>query len=441
VADLFGNLPARRKFLKSNSAEAARVQELVSRYSLAYPWVRFQLVTDGRPTLSTPGNGKPRETLLALYGAEAASAMLEVQGENPETGSTYPGLRVDGFVSPPNLHRGNRSYMTFFVNRRWVQSRMLAYCVEQAYHGLLPEKRYPLTAVNLTLPYEDVDVNSHPAKREVRFHQEGKVFSTVQRAVRAAVVSESPVPRLVSSSQWSATGSPATGHSSLATSFFAPSPVSSGQWPATGSSATDHSPLATDHQPRPAAPTLKVVGQVKFTYIVAEGPEGMFLVDQHAAHERVLFDRIVLRSASKTPETQPLLQPVTLELTPSQAELLNSNLENLASFGFQVEGFGGATYLLRSVPSAMTTHDPGQSLIDVLDTAAFEGVVRQQEDILAATIACHSAIRAGSPLAEAEMRGLLEQLELADNPHTCPHGRPTMLHISSYQVEREFGRR
>ena len=187
--DLFGNLPARRKFLKSNASEGSKVHELVARYAISFANVKFQLTVDGRSTLATPGNDRTRETILALYGAELAGGMLEVLGEDPETG-----YQVEGFISPPNLHRANRTYMTFFVNRRWVQNRMLSYALEEAYHGLLPDKRHPLSALKLTLPYSDVDVNSHPAKREVRFHQEGKVFSTLQRAVRAALVADSPVP-------------------------------------------------------------------------------------------------------------------------------------------------------------------------------------------------------------------------------------------------------
>jgi len=183
------------------------------------------------------------------------------------------------------------------------------------------------------------------------------------------------------------------------------------------------------------------VGQVKRTYIVAEGANGMFLVDQHAAHERVLFDRICRNASRMAPQSQPLLEPVTVELTPGQADLLGNNSQALASYGFQVEPFGGSSYLLRAVPAIFTTQDPGQSLQDVLDLVAVGGLQRQREDILAASIACHSAIRAGQALTEAEMRALLEQLEATDNPHTCPHGRPTMIHLSSYQMEREFGRR
>ncbi|HJN86430.1 MAG: DNA mismatch repair endonuclease MutL [Dehalococcoidia bacterium] len=432
VSDLFGNMPARRKFLKTNSTETSRVQELVARYALAFPTIRFQLIVDGRSTLATPGNGRPRETLLALYGAEVAEAMLEVSGEDPETG-----YRVEGFASPPSLHRANRTYMTLFVNRRWINSRMLSYAIEEAYHGLLPDRRYPLAALNLDIPYAEVDVNSHPSKREVRFHREGKVFSTLQRAVRAALVADSPVPQI-----FPPTGRPpglappwpASPGSTERMGSFYPRGAFTGQqqdYPAPPGAAV----------PRQDLPALKVVGQVKLTYIVAEGPEGMFLVDQHAAHERVLFDQIRRRASERTAQSQPLLEPVTVELTAGQAGVFKSNAEFLASYGFDVESFGENAYLLRSVPSVLTGQDPAQSLVNVLDMVAFEGLLRQQEDVLAASIACHSAIRAGKSLTEAEMGALLEQLEASDNPHTCPHGRPTMLHFSSYQMDREFGRR
>ena len=189
VSDLFGNLPARRKFLKSPSAESTRIHELISRYALAYPDIRFQLLAGGRQVLATPGSGRREEGLLAVYGREVADRMLEVSVSDPDTG-----YGMDGFVSAPDLHRANRTYMSLFVNRRWIQNRMLAFALEEAYHGLLPDKRYPLAVLNLTLPYAEVDVNCHPAKREVRFHHEGTVYSTLQRAVRAALVADSPVP-------------------------------------------------------------------------------------------------------------------------------------------------------------------------------------------------------------------------------------------------------
>ena len=431
VSDLFGNLPARRKFLRSASAETSRVQEFVSRYALVFPGIRFRLMVDGRASFTSPGNGVPREALLAVYGPQAATAMLEVHGEDPETG-----YQVDGFAGAPSLTRANRTYMTFFVNRRWIQSRMLSFAVEEAYMGLLQVKRYPLAALNISIPYEDVDVNSHPSKREVRFREESRVFSTVQRAVRAVLVADSPVPSLA----------PPPGSDfppAVAPSFFSRSAFggarNGGGMP--GYRGGDLGGPTGAAAPRQPAPPLRVVGQLKLTYIVAEGAEGMFLVDQHAAHERVLFDRICQKTLEQEPQSQPLLEPAPVELTPAQGDTLETNREALENYGFQFEPFGDGSYLLRAVPAIFGEGDPAKALLDVLDMTAFEGLVRQKEDVTAASIACHGAIRAGKSLTEPEMVALLEQLEATPNPHTCPHGRPTMVHFSSQHMEREFGRR
>ena len=436
IADLFGNLPARRKFLKSAHAEGGRCHDLVSRYALAYPEIAFRLTIGDRQALATPGNGRAADALLAVYGAEAAAAMLEVAGQDPETG-----YRLAGFAGAPNLHRANRTYMTFFVNRRWIQSRLLSFALEEAYHGLLPEKRYPLAALNLILPYSAVDVNSHPAKREVRFHQEGKVYAALQRAVRAALVAAAPVREFRGPRR-----APAAADATATSGFFR-SPLDSrapGQAAASAANrpVAGNGPPAAAMTPQQALPTLRVVGQVRLTYIVAESPDGMYLVDQHAAHERVLFDRIVRQAAQREVPSQPLLTPAAVELTPAQAETLESHQEFLRTYGFGLEPFGDRNiYLLRAMPAILTSQDPAQSLRDVLDMAAFDGLLREREDILAASVACHSAIRAGQSLTDAEMRALLEQLEVTDSPHTCPHGRPTLLHFSSYHMEREFGRR
>ena len=436
VADLFGNLPARRKFLKSANAEGGRVHELVARYALAYPEIAFRLTVGDRAALATAGNGRAAEVALAVYGAEAAAALLEVEGADPETG-----YRVEGFAGAPNLHRANRTYMTFFVNRRWIQSRLLSFALEEAYHGLLPEKRYPVAALNLTLPYEAVDVNSHPAKREVRFHQEGKVYAALQRAARAALVGAAPVRDMGGPVRAAGTGGNTWTPGFFRSPFDARSPGNAAVSGA-GRAGDGSGPAGAALTPQQALPALRVVGQVRLTYIVAESPDGMYLVDQHAAHERVLFDRIVQGTAHREVQAQPLLEPAVVELTPAQAETLEGGRESLQAYGFEVEPFGeGNSYLLRAMPAMLTTQDPARSLRDVLDLAAFDGLLKEREDMLAASVACHSAIRAGQSLTEGEMRGLLEQLEVTDNPHTCPHGRPTLLHFSSYQMEREFGRR
>ncbi len=425
VSGLFDNLPARKKFLRTPGTETGRIQDLVTRYALAFPAVRFHLTGEGRRLLSSPGSGDLRETFLAVYGAEVAEGMLWVEGEDSQSG-----YRVEGMISPPHLHRANRSYTSFFVNQRWIQSRMLGFAFEESYHGLLPVKRYPIAAINISVPYEDVDVNAHPAKREVRFHHEGTAFSTLQRTVRAALVADSPVPAIQSPS--GAQFLPPAPRSETG-SFFPRGAFGGGQAGFTGGPADAAAPI----QP---APALKVVGQVRATYIVAEGPDGMYLVDQHAAHERVLFDQITGSGLPSRPG-ELLLEPVAVELSPGQVEVLRDNAEMLARYGFGVEPFGDNGFLLRAIPGITSSQDPGQSLLSVLDMVALEGLVRQQEDVLAASIACHSAIRAGKTLTESEMRALLEQLEATANPQTCPHGRPTMLHFSAGHMEQEFGRR
>jgi DNA mismatch repair protein MutL len=435
VLNLFGNLPARRKFLKSATAETARIRELIDRYALAYPGVKFQMVVDGRVALVTSGAGRPEEALLAVYGPEVTAGMLEVLGEDPEVG-----YRVSGFASAPRLNRANRTYLTFFVNHRWIQSRMLSFAVEEAYHGLLPERRYPLAVLDLDLPYSEVDVNSHPTKREVRFRSEGKVFSIVQKAVRSALMADSPVPQFQGTTQEFGPGQPTAPSPSFFWSAFDKG-ASRTLNPHENNGGNTPSSVSAPFTLKQALPLLRVVGQVKLTYIVAEGPDGMFLVDQHAAHERVLFDRLRRRAVDRATESQPLLSPMPVELTPSQVEVLQDNAGLLASYGFELESFGGNSYLLRAVPSIMSPQDPARSLVDILDMVSFEGLLRQHEDVLAASIACHAAIRAGKSLTEPEMRALLEQLENTDNPHTCPHGRPTLVHFSEYQMEREFGRR
>ncbi|MYC29128.1 MAG: DNA mismatch repair endonuclease MutL [Chloroflexi bacterium] len=443
VSDLFGNLPARRRFLKSATAETGRIHDLLARYALAYPEVAFQLRVGDRQSLSTPGNGISADAVLAVYGSEVSSNLLEITGEGPE--SAYS---VDGFIGNPGLNRANRTYMTFFVNRRWIQSRMLTFALEEAYHGLLPERRYPLAIVNISVPFEDVDVNSHPAKREVRFHQDGRVYSALQRAVRESLVASSPVRAMRAPGARSYQEPPQSDTSPrFFTSPFDSRSLVSGAAPAFGSESREGAPIQGSGPadaaltPRQALPSLRVVGQVRLTYIVAESPDGMYLVDQHAAHERVLFDRIIRKGVNSGSQSQSLLAPVSVDLSPSQIATLTSNRDFLVEYGFKLEEFGGNSYLVRAVPSFLTRGNPAKSLVDILDMVAFEGAIDDQEQAVAASLACHAAIRAGQSMTETEMRALLEQLEVTDSPHTCPHGRPTVIHFSSYHMEREFGRR
>ena len=444
VQGLFENVPARRKFLKSPSGEKARISDLVSRYALAFPEIQFRLLVDGRNALTSPGNGSMADALVSVYGAATARDMLEVSWEGPDNGYS-----VTGFISSPSLHRANRTYITFLVNRRWISSPMLSYALSESYHGFLPERRHPLAVLNLRVPPGDVDANVHPAKREVRFRQDDMAFSALQRAVRAALVAESPVPemRFTAGPAFEARPVGGLGFGPRASPERVFGRTESSEWDRQRSGLPmDLSPMGAGSEPASPTPveamsSLRILGQVRNTYLVAEGNDGMYLIDQHAAHERVLFEKVSRDVADRTPQYQALLEPVAVELTPGQEELVQAGMELLERYGFILEPFGERTYLLRAIPAVVRDSNPGKALLEVLDNMAYEGLLKERDDALAASLACHSAVRAGMVLSQHEMDELIRQLESCDSPHTCPHGRPTMIHLSSHHLEQEFGRR
>jgi DNA mismatch repair protein MutL len=419
VRHLFRNVPARLKFLKSATTENNQISNLVSQYCLAFPEVRFALTVDGRSILRTPGSGRLRDALAEVYGVETAQAMLEVKASAVEGGFAPA---VSGYVSPPSVNRAARNCLSFFVNRRWVQSRLLTGAVEKAYEGWLAVRRHPIVALNLTMAPGLVDVNVHPAKREVRFAQESVVFGTVHGAVRRVLTEKAPVPDM-SPSAISA-------------------PVGVGREAEMPSTAVGSRPLPLlmpDAAPR-EIPVLRVLGQVAGAYVIAEGPDGLYLIDQHAAHERVLFDRILAQRDDRTAEVQSLLEPIAVELSPKQEALLKAEGELMAQFGFCIEPFGDRTCLVRAVPSVLAGGKIGEAVKETLDSLDDEADAADGGGRIARSLACHGAIRAGQLLSQGEMRELIGQLERTASPRTCPHGRPTMLHLSSVRLDKEFGR-
>jgi DNA mismatch repair protein MutL len=413
VFNLFRKIPARLKFLKSVATENSHIANVVSHYALAFPEVKFSLSLDGRVALRTAGSGRLQDSLAEVYGAEVAGNMLELKGE-----ATVP--RVTGMVGLPKLGRSGRGYLSFFVNRRWVNSRMLARAVEEAYHGLLMVGQHPMAVINISLPAQDVDVNIHPTKSEVKFANERAAFSAVNRAVRQALTEQLPVPGV-----------------ERATKPVFPSAVREPEAPAYAGDVG----LSQPSPPTPAAalPVLRVLGQLASSYIIAEGPDGLYLIDQHAAHERVLFERIERQRAQREIEVQGLLEPMPLEVSPRQEAELWSHYQDLAEFGFSIEPFGGKTFLVRAVPALVHNKGWVGMLRELLDSLS-EGDKSRWVEVVTSTMACHGAVRAGQALSDSEMRELVRQLEQTATPHTCPHGRPTMIHLSYGQLKKDFGR-
>jgi len=429
VQDLFYNLPARRKFLKGDLTERRHISQLVARYALAYPRVSFALTIDGRSVMQSSGNGDSREVLAALYDANLARRMIEVDASGDE-------IAVTGFTSPPDLTRANRSDLTFFVNGRWVQDQALAAATTQAYQGLLMVGRYPMAVLFVQLPPEQVDVNVHPTKAEVRFANRDQVFSAVQRAIRRALLAHAPVPKLEPlppGLSWRPLATP--------TNVEIPDAEEELEQNESTSASQEIRQSSTPQARIPGIPLLRLVGQVGSAYLVAEGPDGLYLVDQHAAHERVLFERF--QRQRKQISSQILLEPVTIALNPAQAELLERQLPVMKSLGFEIQAFGPNTYKLRAMPSLLLGSDPEAALrVVVEDFEEDEQPLEKEiEARLIARICKRAAVKAGQQLTPEEQRALLRDLEECEAPRTCPHGRPTMIHLSIDLLEKQFGRR
>ena len=423
VRNLFRRVPARLKFLKSPTTENSHIANVVSQYALAFPEVKFELLIDDRTVLSTAGSGRLIDSVIAVHGLEIAKGMVEIDGENNwQDGRASSATEISGMISSPTISRSNREYISFFVNRRWIGSRALTWAVEEAYHGLLMQGRHPIAIVNISIPPGEVDVNIHPTKAEVKFQNERAVFSVVQKVVRATLLKMAPVPKI----------------EEVATTYRAPSAVHQDLWPLPKDTNTTESAPVTGQKEMISLPALRVLGQVASSYIVAEGPDGLYLIDQHAAHERILYEKITQEKADKEIEVQGLLEPLPLEVSAKQDEVLKDNCERLAEFGFSIEPFGERTYLVRAVPALLGGKDWAGMVRELLDDSA-EASGDWTEKIIN-SLACHGAVRAGQTLSDDEMRELLRQLEQTSMAYTCPHGRPTVIHLSERQMEREFRR-
>ncbi len=431
VEHLFFNTPPRLKFLRTDATEAGHVARLVSAYALAFPSLRFSLTHQGRSVISTTGTGALYDAIVAVYGLDVAEAMLEIPADD------HHEIAVWGYVSGPSVHRSSRQDITLLVNRRWIQDNSLSYAISEAYQSLLPQRRHPVVVLNITLPPRDVDVNVHPTKREVRFQRPRDVFVAVQRAVRTTLMAQGNVPIIAhigGRDDWQAPRHDADRSPSL----LLPDDgrdggLTRGSW---GGANTQGELVGGER-----LPMLRVIGQLAQTYVLAEGPGGLYLIDQHAAHERIRYEELSKQAVRAAVVTQDLLEPRVVELAPRLAELVEAHLDELARVGLVLSPFGSGTVLVRSVPQHLVDGDVVAALTELVEAGEDGGEAFSWLDQALVTLSCHTAIRAGQTLSLDEMRDLVRSLERCDLPHTCPHGRPTLVQMTRDQLEREFARR
>lgn len=441
VRDLFANVPARRKFLRQPSTEATYVSRLIGAYACHRSIIQWSLTTDGRRSIRTDGAGDDTSAAIGVFGTELADEVL-ILTDLPED-ARVPGVAVTGWISSPRVSRSHRQSLYFFVNGRLVQHRSLMFALEDAYHSLLMVGRHPLGMVRIELDPSQVDVNVHPTKAEVKFADERAVARAVQRAAHQALTAQNqdvlpevrfePVPRATMSANQVSFSS---GHE----------PISIGPGRELDSRSRQGK-LAENTSPEPSEPhssgipVLRVLGQVGGTYIIAEGPQGMFLIDQHAAHERVMYEKILGQMRAKAVDQQPMLDPLVVELPPDELTVFDKSVDELNEIGFDVERFGEQSVIVRQVPALVKGVDIAERLHEILQELADGGSGSSWLDSVAISAACHTSIRAGQPLSIPEMRELVSQLERTEQPRACGHGRPTMLHMSQNELERQFSRR
>lgn len=439
VRDLFGNVPARRKFLRQPSTEATYINRMIGAYACHRSDIQWSLSNDGRPAIKTDGRGDDASAALGVFGPELAGSVL-VLGD-PGQDMRVPGVTVTGWISAPDVSRSHRQSQHFFVNGRLISHRALTYALEDTYHSLLMVGRHPICMVRIEVDPAAVDVNVHPTKAEVKFADERAVARAVQRAAHAALleqrndvlpeVSFQPVPRA------------RLEHNQITFASGAdPIPLDDYQVLDSRSRMEQAQEPRAEQSSNPSGiPVLRVLGQVGATYIIAEGPQGMFLIDQHAAHERIMYEKILAQMQANAVDQQPMLDPLVIELPPDELSIFEKSADELNQIGFSVERFDETTIIIRAIPALIRGVDISTRIHDILRELVDGGAGDSWMDSVAISASCHTSIRAGQALSLPEMRELVAQLERCQHPRACGHGRPTMLHMSQNELERQFNRR
>lgn len=445
VEDLFFNTPVRKKFLKTNNTESGRINEFIIKLAISHPEIAFKLINNNKSSLATPGRGDLKETLQSLYGASVGQSLLPLEFEDED-------IKLWGFVSKPSAIRSSRSWQTFIVNGRIIASRAIAKAIDNAYHALIPKSGYPLIALNIEVPQHTIDVNVHPQKTEMKFEDESRIFKAVYKAVLDAVRPKGQVGQL---GQLAAQADHVQQHveKGLQELNFGQSVMNfplreekpAMTWQegtialAQDKSVKSVQSVVDEEEKLPTAGMIPI-GQVDDTYIIAQDGDSLYIVDQHAAHERVLFDRFSAQ-AEHIP-SQQLLVHLILDFSTHESQIIEENLELLAGLGFGLEPSGPNQFRLMEVPADVPISQAEEFIREVL--ASMEELHRptaaELRQAVLATTACKAAIKAGFKLNYRQMEILLQELNDTAMPYTCPHGRPTIIKFSSDELAKMFKR-
>lgn len=453
VRDLFYNVPARLKFLKSPSTERRRVLELSTRLALAHPHIAFRVISEGKTVLATPGNGRLLDAILLVQGNNVAHELIKFK-------KGFAWGQVQGYLGSPRLAKGNRSGQIFVMNGRVIQNNTMRAALEKAYEGRLPSRTFPWAVLVLELDPKLVDCNVHPAKSEVRFAQDQAIFSDLLHAVTSALAGENLAPALQSQEKEERSAAAPSRPQAPIQAQLAWNPESWEQMdqvlksyrerrkdpgkaspPLLREAAPSFQPPAKsteDEDVRVLLRTGRIIGQLHQSYILLEVPQGLWLIDQHIVHERILVEKLKEDWEKAAVHIQEIL-PQHLDFTPSEALLVEEALGLLAEFGLELEPFGSNSFLLRGVPASLA-ESGGNWKEEILEIASSAKKTTAQKEQALITLACKGAVKAGQYLDEREIRALLDGLAETENPFTCPHGRPIIIRLENQELLRRFGR-
>ena len=467
VEDLFFNTPARKKFLKTTHTEGSKINDFIIKLALANPGIAFRFINNNKTALATPGNGSLQETIQSIYGGNVSEALLELAFADTD-------IRIDGYITKPSKIRSSRIWQTFIVNGRIIVNKAIARALDNAYHSLLPKSGYPLAVLQITVPQRSLDVNIHPQKSEIKFEDEGRIFRAVYKVVLdairpagqkleevAAVVPEAGLHYTMAPMQFAAAPAAASGPTGFSPAFPSSLPLGGTDEPAVSfheaqtllqqekQAAVAYPPVtaATQNVAEPAAPlpendamVMIPMGQVDRCYIIAQDAHGLYIVDQHAAHERILYDKFAAQ-AGMIPSQQLLVHQV-LDFDAQETELLDVHQELLSQLGFDMEASGPNQYRLKSVPADIPVSEAEAIIREILESlnGLHDLTAAEIRHACIATTACHAAIRCGDELNLRQMQIVLDELAHTARPYTCPHGRPTILRFSSDELAKMFKR-
>ncbi len=485
VEDLFFNTPARKKFLKTNHTEGGKINDFIIKLALSRPDIAFQFINNNKTAVVTPGNGNLFDTVQAIYGGQVADSLLTLSLEDTE-------LKISGFITKPSMLKSSRSWQTYIVNGRIMQNRAIAKAIDNAYRSLIPKSGFPFTVLNIQVPQRTIDVNVHPQKSEMKFEDESRIFKAVYKSVLdairpssgsltevAAVVEKPKVEYSMEPMQFVPATAPAPRPTTTAGSYSAPKTIYEAvsrsaaeptvsfaeaqaklqqEWQVHYQQCEHHEQVADSPKldksnldmstadssnPEPLTENtgrMIPIGQVDLTYIIAQDLKGLYIIDQHAAHERILFDK--LSAMADGIPSQQLLVHQLLTFDRKEAALVEENKELFAKLGFHMEAAGDFDYRLMEVPADVPVNEAEDIIREILTDLGnmHETTAKEIRQACLATTACRAAIKAGEELNMRQMEILLEELSSTAFPYTCPHGRPTILKFSSDDLAKMFKR-